>query len=121
VAGEGMSLSDRPDPQDAVPIQLLWQELRNKKKTPLPRNMTSAPSFIPIKRKEIYPRSQEIRVSELEGGLLQRPSKSVLLTEKLLKGRVLENRHYRGLHRLLRKDPYKGISSANISVTLATQ
>jgi hypothetical protein len=38
--------------------------------------------------------SQEIRVSQMGRGHLQRPSKCVLLTPKLKKGRACENRYY---------------------------
>jgi hypothetical protein len=47
----------------------------SKSKKEVPPRHDHRPLFISSKRKEIYPRSQEIRVLELEGRLLQRPSK----------------------------------------------
>jgi hypothetical protein len=66
---EGSSLSDCLGSQDTLPIQFPCQEV-----PPTPKH-DHHPSFFLRKRKEIYPGSQEIRVLELEGRLLQRPSK----------------------------------------------
>jgi hypothetical protein len=97
---EGSSLSDCSGSQDTLRIESPCPELRYHTHTkevsppPHPPKHDHHPLFISRKRKEIYPRSQEIRVLEPEGRLLQGPSKWVLLTTKLLKGKVLENRHY---------------------------